>query len=67
MLCYASIEEHFTAESVANIRLVEPRRTKTRTIEELVSFLWDFRQEGGPRRDRWEDAPSACSVDEPSS
>jgi hypothetical protein len=56
-LCYASILKHFRAESLSQLRIVEPSRTKTKTIEELVFFLWDDKPDADLSRGPWEDAP----------
>jgi hypothetical protein len=56
-LYYASIQEHFKPESISTLHIIEPRRTKTKTIEDLVFFLWDDRLDDELDRGRWEDAP----------
>jgi hypothetical protein len=57
MLCQTSLEQHLVAEAVRNRHLVDPRRTKIKSIEELVRLLWGCGSEDEMRRDRWENAP----------
>jgi hypothetical protein len=56
-LCYTSIRRHFKPESIAKLRIVEFRRTMTKTIEDVVFFLWDDRPDTNLQRGQWDNAP----------
>jgi hypothetical protein len=51
MLCYTELQSVLTPESVANLYIVDAKRTKIRSIEDLVKLLWGIDDQY--IRDRW--------------
>lgn len=55
MFCAAGIRSLFGPDTLESLHIIDPKKTKVKSIHEMVSLLWGF--DDGRRRDCWADAP----------